>query len=140
MVHALEERWRVLQHGGILVDIRPYLGNMRLEVLNGEDHQLVGIVDDSELEEDHQAVQRALDHGLNSGLFTQEEERRFDYEYLWDTPDDLKAYVDENWTSRTIPNSLHRKARRMAVELAAPSRIRIRDERVITRFRKVSAD
>ena len=140
MVHALEESWRVLQPGGILIDIRPYLGNMRLEVITAEDHQLVGIVDDSELEEDHQAVQRALDHGLNTGLFIIEEERRFDYEYLWDTQDGLKAYVDENWTSRSIPNSLYIKARRMAAELAAPSRIRIRDVRVIIRYRKVSAD
>ena len=140
MVHALGESWRVLHADGILIDIRPHLGNMRLEVLSDTGHQLVGLIEDIDLIPDHQAAHRALDHGLSSGLFIQEDERVFDYVYLWDTPDDLTAYVDENWTSRTIPNSLYRKARRMASKVKAPSRIRIRDLRVITRFRKVSAE
>ena len=138
MVHALEESWRVLDTDGVLIDIRPHMGNMRLEVLSDADHQLAGLVDDSVLIPDQQAANSALKHGLNSGLFIKEEERFFDYVYIWDTPEDLKAYVDENWVNRNLQNSLYRKVRRMAAKVTGSSRIRIRDVRIIARYRKIN--
>ena len=66
MVHALGESWRVLHADGILIDIRPHLGNMRLEVLSDTGHQLVGLIEDIDLIPDHQAAHRALDHGATT--------------------------------------------------------------------------
>ncbi|MDH3944868.1 MAG: hypothetical protein OEV06_12310 [Anaerolineae bacterium] len=136
-MHALEESWRVLKPGGSLVDIRPYLGNMRLELLTEGQPSLAGLVDDSGLIPDHEAVEHTLAAGLERGLFEKEDERFFDYEYLWESPEGLKDYVDENWCSRRLQKSLFKRLKKMAGEVEAESRVRIRDERIIARYKKL---
>lgn len=136
MVHALAESWRVLAVDGVLIDIRPCLGNMRLEVLSEEGDRLAGLADDSALVSDHEAVERTLDQGQRDGMFSKEEEQFFDFAYYWDTLEDFEVYVQENWVSRRVPKKLLRKARKMGVDAEGSTRIRIRDERVIARYRK----
>ena len=140
MVHALAESWRVLAADGVLIDIRPVLGNMRLEVLSEEEDRLAGLVDDSSLVQDHKAVKRTIDQGVRDGRFLKEEEQFFDYAYYWDTLVDFEAYVQENWESRRVPKKLLRKARKMQADADGSTRIRIRDERVIARYRKVNLE
>jgi hypothetical protein len=70
-------------------------------------------------------------------MFIMEEERFFDYAYFWDTLDDFQAYVDENWVNRRVPKKLLSKARKIVTEAVGHTRIRIRDVRVIARYRKV---
>jgi hypothetical protein len=136
MVHALAESWRVLAAEGTLIDIRPYLGNMRLEVLSEQGDRLAGLADDSALVSDYKAVMRTLDQGVRDGRFFKEEEQFFDFAYYWDTLEDFEVYVQENWVNRRVPKKLLRKARKMEVDAEGSTRIRIRDERVIARYRK----
>jgi hypothetical protein len=136
MVHALEESWRVLAAEGMLIDIRPRLGNMRLEVLSEQGDRLAGLADDSALVSDYKAVMRTLDQGVRDGRFFKEEEQFFDFAYYWDTLEDFEVYVQENWVNRRVPKKLLRKARKMEVDAEGSTRIRIRDERVIARYRK----
>ena len=136
MVHALEESWRVLAQGGVLVDIRPYLGNMRLEAMDNDGTALAGIIDDSDLEPDHKAVDRTLAGGLKSGMFIKEEEKFFDYEYFWDAPKEFETYVEENWTNRKVSKANYSKLRKLVKNSSGEARVRLTDERVITRYRK----
>lgn len=138
MVHALKESWRVLAAKGTLIDIRPRLGNMRLEALSEKGEMLAGLVDDSALVRDHEEVERTLAWGERQGLFAKEEERVFDYAYYWETLEDFRDYVDENWVNRRVSRKLMRKARKIVAEAEGRTRIRIRDERVIARYRKVT--
>ena len=137
-MHALEESWRVLSPNGVLVDIRPYLGNMRLEVLSDDGVELAGIIDDSDLVPDHEAVDRSLAGGQKNGMFVKEEEKFFDYEYIWDTREDFKSYVDENWTSRKVSIANYSKLKKLVKNVSGNTRIRLRDVRIITRYRKSS--
>jgi hypothetical protein len=141
MVHALEEVWRVLVSGGRLVDLRPIASNWPVEVLIDGRPTLAGKVDDSSRIPDDTASNNSITEAVRRGLFDKEREELFEYAYYWQTIDDMKAYVRDNWSgSAVLPEWVTAEARRLVMANPAQSKLRIRRKMMIARYRKLKQE
>ncbi|MEK7325455.1 MAG: hypothetical protein AAB217_09400, partial [Chloroflexota bacterium] len=102
MVHALREIWRVLAPGGTLIDLRPLSARWPVEVVVNHQATVAGLVDDSPGAPLDTAANESLAQAAREGLFTREQENSFKYLWYWDTPDEMKAYLEENWAPDAI--------------------------------------
>jgi hypothetical protein len=136
MVHALQETWRVLTAEGNMIDLRPLAGESRVEVLVGDEVLSAGLVDESGDEPDDIAANKALAHLVSEGRFILEQQAFFDYALYWDTPDEMKAYVEARWTKSRLPDEVLAKTRRLAAGHSPATKIRLRRRMIIARYRK----
>jgi SAM-dependent methyltransferase len=98
MVHALKEIHRVLRPGGKMIDLRPVADRWPIELLSDTDSEVFGqLVDLPAVLADDAACEVALGQARSNAWFALEEVKVFEFPYLWDSPDELKAYRDENW-------------------------------------------
>jgi len=140
MVHALQEIRRVLTPGGVMVDLRPLAGNWPVEVVAGRASQEVGRVTDlPQGLEDDAAANRTMEKAATDGWFVREKEERFPLYYYWDSPNELEAYVNENWSDFvTIDADVYKRLRSVWALAAADARVRVKATMLITRWRKAA--
>jgi hypothetical protein len=136
MVHALEEIRRVLVPGGVLLDLRPLSVNSPVEVVAGERVMQVGRLDEPPGDPDDVAANEAMAHVERAGWFARERQGSFELAYEWDTPDEMKAYIDERWATGKLPESVWMAARRLTATAGAGAKVRVLRRMVIARWRK----
>ena len=138
MVHALSEIRRALTPHGILIDLRPLAGSWPIEVASASAVRAAGQVTD--LEEglaDDRAANAAVADGESQGWFRREREETFPFFYYWDSPNEMKDYVEENWSDfMTIGPEAWKAVRSMWAVANADARLRVRLNMLITRWRK----
>ena len=134
MVHALDEIYRVLAPGGLLLDLRPVSGDTPLEIVRTGVVELAGHFDESSDHPDDVAANNAIARAVRRGQFVRERDGQFRFAYYWDSVDEMRAYVKDRWTASRLPGGVSRKARR----LMAPGdgKVRARVRMSITRLRK----
>lgn len=137
MVHALKEIWRVLVPDGIMVDLRPLSGQLPLEIVADGQAKVAGLVDDSEEIPNDIAASKSLARVAQQGWFIREREEAFDYSLYWDTIDEMKAYMEENWDPTPVmPETVAADARRLLASSGDGARARLRMNVLISRYRK----
>jgi hypothetical protein len=136
MVHALEEIRRVLVPGGVLLDLRPLSVNSPVEVVAGERVMQAGRLDEPPGDPDDVAANEAMTRVERAGWFTRECKGAFELAYEWDTPDEMKAYIDERWATGKLPESVWVEARRLTATAGAGAKVRVLRRMVIARWRK----
>ncbi|MFQ6616835.1 MAG: hypothetical protein ACE5HZ_08765 [Fidelibacterota bacterium] len=138
MVHALKEIWRVLVPSGTMVDLRPLGGHRPLDIVSDGKAKLAGRIDRTGHLSDDLASQEALAQTVRKGLFRQESEQFFEFPYVWDSVQEMEAYVKENWTDNRIrPRSVLDRAHRLLASSGDHAKVRIRTKMVIGRYRKI---
>ena len=93
MVDALREAWRVLAPRGILIDVRPLIAPMVIEVVIATRARWSTEVDACRTPEDVLAADAAVHHALSGGWFAFEKSLPFDLEIYSDTAADLSLYA-----------------------------------------------
>jgi hypothetical protein len=137
MVHALREIWRVLAPGGTLIDLRPLSARWPVEVVVNRQAIVAGLIDDSPGAPLDTAANESLEQAAREGLFSREREGSFKYLWYWDTPDEMKAYLEENWAPDAIlPDEVLAEARRLMSKAGEGNRVRVRLHMTISRWRK----
>ncbi len=92
MVHALKETCRVLQAGGILIDLRPRHENQIIELINdGQAERIAVYADDHRINKDV-AVDEAIATVVESHLFSLERSIMFEYVTDYETGTELMDY------------------------------------------------
>lgn len=137
MGHALKEIWRVLRAEGILIDLRPQVGNPPLEIIaGGRELLLAGSVDASLDAPDFTAATEVLIQAVHKGWFVCERDESFDYALYWDTLDQMEAYIKEIWTRVCVPETVLAEARRLMANGGEDARLCVRRNIIISRYRK----
>ena len=127
MVDALTECWRVLEPGGILVDLRPVHSNPALEILVGEAAYVSGRIQDADGEPDDIAAHEAMAEVVRRGCFALEKQETFEYGDYWESLEGMLAYAADRWRDFVfIPPAVIQSARRTIDGQISPYRIRIR--------------
>jgi hypothetical protein len=126
MVHALEESWRVLVPGGIMVDVRPLSVDVPLEVVFTGGSEKAGLVDMSPDLEYDIAADRSVDTVVNMGIFGQTSLEIFDYAYHWKTFHSMVEDFNERWQDEiNVAAEVMKKARKIYLEMRPNAHLRL---------------
>ena len=97
MVHALESCRRLLRPGGYLVDIHPGGEPPPIEMALGEQHILLGHLQESDDFIEYAQADAALAQAVQMGLFTWQRREEFTFTTICSSVAELRAYLEENW-------------------------------------------
>ena len=140
MVHALDEIRRTLKPEGTLIDLRPVESNWTVEIASQKGVQVAGqLVDLPVGQADDEAAFRAMREVESRGWFSREREEEFSFFYYWDTPSEMKEFMDEEWKNfEKMEEDVYHAARSLWSTADADARVRVRVKMLITRWRKTS--
>jgi hypothetical protein len=139
MVHALNEIRRVLAPDGILIDLRPLAANWQIEVATSQDFLEAGTLSDSSTGlEDDRAANESMAKAEAQKWFIRQREEFFSFFYYWDSPNEMKEYVDEHWADFiTVDETTWKNVRSRWAVANADARLRVRVKMLITRWKKL---
>ena len=128
MVHALDEIRRVLKPHGVLIDLRPVESNWSVEVVSSAGWQAAGRLSDLPMAvADDEAAFEAMREVSSKGWYVKKQEKEFAFFYYWDTPSEMKEFMDEEWVDfEKMEESVYQKARSMWASANADARLRVR--------------
>ena len=138
MVHALDEIRRVLKPNGILIDLRPVEDHWSVEVASMQGITAAGLLTDMPIGiADDEAAFRAMREVESRGWFVKEREEEFAFFYYWDTPSEMKEYMEEEWEDfEKLEDDVYRAAQSLWSQANADARVRARVKMLITRWGK----
>ena len=138
MVHALDEIRRTLKSDGVLIDLRPVEDHWTVEVASQQTTQTAGQLTDMPIgRADDEAAFRAMHEVESRGWFVKEREEEFAFFYYWDTPTEMKEFMDEEWEDfEKIEDEVYHAAQSLWSTANADARVRVRVKMLITRWRK----
>ncbi|SRR5581483_5400592 len=138
MVHALSEIHRALAPNGILIDLRPLTGGWPIEVASSREVIEAGRVSDLPVGlEDDKAANESMARAESQKWFTREREEYFPFFYYWDSPNEMKKYIDEDWADFvTIDEETWKSIRSLWAVADADARMRVRVKMLISRWKK----
>jgi len=137
MVHALREIHRTLKPNGLLIDIRPVEDNWTVEIHSAADLKIAGRLTDMPIGvADDAAAFAAMKDVESRGWFVREREEEFAFFYYWDTPSEMKEWIDEEWGDfEKIEEDVYRKTKALWASANADARVRVRVKMLITRWK-----
>ena len=136
MVHALDEIRRTLKPNGILIDIRPVEENWPVEVNASTGYQVAGRLTDLPIAvADDEAALNAMREAKSRKWYIKETEEEFAFFYYWDTPSEMKEFMDEEWEGLEKMDANVFSAVKSAWTMAnADARVRVRVKMLITKW------
>lgn len=139
MVHALDEIRRTLKPNGILLDLRPVEDNWQVEVVSSTGWQAAGRLSDLPAAvEDDEAAFHAMREAESNGWYVREKEKGFDFFYYWDTPSEMKEFMESEWDDfEKLEESVYRKTSSLWVSAGGDARVRVRVKMLITLWNKL---
>jgi SAM-dependent methyltransferase len=140
MVHALDEIRRVLKPNGILIDLRPVQSHWAVEVVSMQEIKVAGLLTDMPIGmADDEAAFRAMRQVESRGWFVREREEEFAFFYYWDTPSEMKEYIEEQWADfEKLEDDVFKVAQSAWAIANAEARVRVREKMLITRWGKLN--
>jgi len=138
MVHALDEIHRTLKPGGVLLDLRPIESRWPVEVESADSVTVIGrLVDLPIAIEDDEAASQAVHEAEMRGWFVNGREQEFPFFYYWDTPSEMKEFVDTDWEGfEKLEDAVFEAVKSAWAVANADARVRIRVKMLITRWEK----
>lgn len=139
MVHALDEIHRTLKPNGILMDLRPVEANWPVEVHTSTGNQVSGRLTDLPAAlADDEAAFRAMREVESHGWFVKKEEKEFALFYHWDTPSEMKKFMEEEWNEfEKLEDAVYEKTKSLWASANADAQLRVRVKMLITLWKKL---
>ncbi len=139
MVHALDEIRRTLKPNGILIDLRPVEDNWLVEVNDSTQNQAAGRLNDMPMGlADDEAAFKAMREAESRRWYIKEKEEEFAFFYYWDTPSEMKEFMEEEWEDfEKIDDEVYEKTKSLWSQANADARVRVRVKMLITRWKKL---
>ncbi len=136
MVHALETVHSLIKPGGLLIDIHPGQDKAWVEVrVNGKDYFL-DVVEETDNYIEYRQANQALAEIVKRGFFNVEEPGKFIFIIHADSMNEMREFLSANWKDAILSDSLDGKARDYFSKAAESFEILIRQEILITTFKR----
>ena len=139
MVHALDESRRILKPDGILIVLRPVESNWSVEINSSAGTQAAGRLNDMPVcLADDEAAFKAMREVEARRWFIKEKEEEFAFFYYWDTPSEMKTFMNDEWEDfEKIEDEVYEKTKSLWAQANADARVRVRVKMLITRWKKL---
>ena len=138
MVRALHEIHRALVDEGILIDLRPVSDRCPVDIASAR-----GCVEAGRLTElpkalaDDSAANNAMEQVNAEGIFSMEQTETFPVFYTWDTPNDFREYIADEWSNfLQLGEETFNRVRSIWASADGDARVRLRMKMLIARWRK----
>ena len=140
MVHALDEIRRTLKSNGTLIDLRPVEDHWSVEVASQQNILTAGQLTDMPIgKADDEAAFRAMREVEARGWFTREREEEFSFFYYWDTPSEMKEFMEKEWKDfEKMEDKIYQTAKSLWSTADADAQIRVRVKMLITKWRNTT--
>lgn len=128
MVHALDEIRRTLKPNGILVDLRPVEDNWSVEIVSSVGWQESGRLSDLPIAvADDEAAFKAMREVESKGWYFKKEETEFAFFYYWDTPSEMKEFMEDEWEGfEKLEDDVFQKTKTLWASANADAQVRVR--------------
>jgi SAM-dependent methyltransferase len=138
MVHALSEIHRTLKPNGTLLDLRPLEDSWAVEVVSGAGYQVSGRLSDMPQGiADDAAANQAMREVKARGWFIPKKMEEFPFFYYWDTPSEMKEFMEEEWEDfEKLEEDVYRKTSSMWASSNADARVRVRVKMLVAAWKK----
>ncbi len=138
MVHALSEIHRTLKPNGTLLDLRPLEDSWSVEVVSGAGWQASGRLSDMPIGvADDAAANEAMREVESRGWFIQKKMEEFPFFYYWDTPSEMKEFMEEEWEDfEKLEEDVYRKTASLWASSGGDARVRVRVKMLSTVWEK----
>jgi hypothetical protein len=138
MVHALDEIRRTIKPNGILIDLRPVVSNWSVEVSSSAGYQLAGRLNDIPTGlADDEAAFKAMREVESRGWYIKEKEEEFSFFYYWDTPSEMKDFMEDEWEDfEKLEDDVFQKTKSLWALANADARVRVRMKMWITKWKR----
>ena len=110
MVHALEQVYELLKNGGHLIDIHPSEEKVAFIYPMDDGEYFIGHMEETDDYIEYRQADEALQAVLARGLFQVENVAEFTFHTHAESFDELKAYLDENWSDAVITEDVITRA------------------------------
>jgi len=139
MVHALDEIRRTLKPNGMLLDLRPVESNWSVEVSSSTGYQSAGRLTDLPVAvADDEAAFHAMREVESRKWYIKKEEEEFAFFYYWDTPSEMKEFMEEEWDDfEKLEEDVFQKTKSLWAIANADARVRVRVKMLMTRWQKI---
>ncbi|MBK8417636.1 hypothetical protein [Candidatus Villigracilis saccharophilus] len=136
MVHALDEIHRTLKPNGTLIDLRPVEDHWAVEIVSSAGWQVAGRLTDVPIAvADDEAAFNAMREAESRRWYIKEKEEEFAFFYYWDTPSEMKEFMDEEWEGLEKMDADVFSTVKSAWTMAnADARVRVRVKMLITKW------
>ncbi|MBX3038156.1 MAG: class I SAM-dependent methyltransferase [Anaerolineales bacterium] len=133
---ALSEIQRLLKPNGIFIDLRALESNWRVEICDSQQYQVAGPLNDAPEGLAHdEGANQAMREVESKGWYIKEKESEFDFFYYWDTPSEMKEFLESEWEDfEKIDEAVYRKTNSLWVSARADARVRMRVKMIITKW------
>jgi hypothetical protein len=136
MVHALETIHGFLKPGGYLIDLHPN-GELVEFILPLEQGELfIGYMQETDDYIEYHQANDALETVVAAGLFQVVKSGKFEFLTHAGSFDELKAFLDENWSDAVIPEDVVARAKELEVKYGERKTI-LRERVAIGLFRQL---
>ena len=106
MVHALEQIHSLLTPGSFLIDIHPSGELVEFILLLEEGEQFLGHMQETDDYIEYRQADEAIETVVSRGLFRIDELEEFEFLTHADSFNELKTFLDENWSDAVIPDDV----------------------------------
>lgn len=138
MVDALREARRVLAARGVLIDVRPVVAPLVVEIAAAAQAIWMKEVASYSAPEDVAAADAAVLHAVSNAWFAFEKSARFDFQILCDTVEDLRTYVQgRKLHGEEIPYGELEQRLREAIAGGPAARLRCHRRWMLSAYRKI---
>lgn len=138
MVHALGEIQRILVRGGVLIDLRPLEARWPVEIASDSGTVEAGrLIDLPAALADDEAASKAMREAEARGWFINAGQQEFPFFYAWDTPSEMKEYMETEWEEfEKLEDRIYETAKSAWAVANADAVVRIRVKMLITKWLK----
>lgn len=116
MVHALEIIHDLLKQDGTLLDVRPKGFPAEFYTQYGTSRELLGHIDETDGFVEYRQAAWAMEQVIDRKLFRLQASGEYDFWIHADTFDELKAYMQIEWTDAVVDASFESRAKQLGAE------------------------
>ena len=116
MVHALEQIHALINPGGYLIDLHPNAKMVEFILPLDDGEHFIGYMHETDDYIEYRQADESIDTAVANGLFQVERTGEFDFRTHADSFDELKTFLDENWSDSVITGEVIANAKKLEAE------------------------